>query len=583
MGMLTINEDCIKRKKNFLTTYKLTKQDENMAPYIFGCNYSNPTYVCNYLIRLFPFTQICIEIQGTGFDTPRRLFTSIEKSFKNAISASTDVREIIPEFFYFPEIFLNINYLNMGKLDKDNIVSDVVTPCRNNPFEFIYTMKNVLENEKVSYNINNWIDLIFGYKAKGKEAENAKNLFTEQSYQEDININMIEDKDSYLRYGEFGLIPNQLFNIKEFPKKEKLDDVKKFKQITEYSFKLKKYRCKRSNYSVKYTEDLLLLSVNSTSQDKLLLLYNSNFFIEERISYSIFDKEYSEEILGKKLIPQTLNKMSNYFLPNNHKNKNIKIICGGKIIVMGGYYDAKVTVSIFDTENNSNAIIREIIPFKDESFITTLNIDKDEEYLFIGNSFGNIRIIRIIYNNQNNVKDFIMMNLITDQLSSISYIDINNTLNIWASASSDGYVNIYTMPLFKLTRSFRVSFNSAVNYIYLCDSPLPSIIIIGQEEIYLYSINGFKIYYQKEYSNIINPIVIKDFIGNDYLAYILNNKEIVIRNICDFSIQMRSDTDSEIYYLHPSLDMKMLYALNKSGTQIDLFMCDTKKTLEENQ
>ena len=583
MGMLTINEDCIKRKKNFLTTYKLTKQDENMAPYIFGCNYSNPTYVCNYLIRLFPFTQICIEIQGTGFDTPRRLFTSIEKSFKNATSASTDVREIIPEFFYFPEIFLNINYLNMGKLDKDNIVSDVVTPCRNNPFEFIYTMKNVLENEKVSYNINNWIDLIFGYKAKGKEAENAKNLFTEQSYQEDININMIEDKDSYLRYGEFGLIPNQLFNIKEFPKKEKLDDVKKFKQITEYSFKLKKYRCKRSNYSVKYTEDLLLLSVNSTSQDKLLLLYNSNFFIEERISYSIFDKEYSEEILGKKLIPQTLNKMSNYFLPNNHKNKNIKIICGGKIIVMGGYYDAKVTVSIFDTENNSNAIIREIIPFKDESFITTLNIDKDEEYLFIGNSFGNIRIIRIIYNNQNNVKDFIMMNLITDQLSSISYIDINNTLNIWASASSDGYVNIYTMPLFKLTRSFRVSFNSAVNYIYLCDSPLPSIIIIGQEEIYLYSINGFKIYYQKEYSNIINPIVIKDFIGNDYLAYILNNKEIVIRNICDFSIQMRFDNDSEIYYLCPNLDMKMLYALNKSGTQIDLFMCDTKKTSEENQ
>ena len=175
------------------------------------------------------------------------------------------------------------------------------------------------------------------------------------------------------------------------------------------------------------------------------------------------------------------------------------------------------------------------------------------------------------------------MNLITDQLSSISYIDINNTLNIWASASSDGYVNIYTMPLFKLTRSFRVSFNSAVNYIYLCDSPLPSIIIIGQEEIYLYSINGFKIYYQKEYSNIINPIVIKDFIGNDYLAYILNNKEIVIRNICDFSIQMRFDNDSEIYYLCPNLDMKMLYALNKSGTQIDLFMCDTKKTSEENQ
>ena len=584
MGMLTINEDSIKRKKNFMSSYKAIKQDENMTPYIFGCNYSNPTYVCNYLIRLFPFTQICIEIQVTGFDTPRRLFTSIEKSFKNATSASTDVREIIPEFFYFPELFLNINYLNMGKLDKDNIVSDVATPCGNSPYEFICTMKNVLENEKVSCNINNWIDLIFGYKAKGKEAENAKNLFTDYSYQEDININLIENKDSYLRYGEFGLIPNQLFNSKEFPKKEKLSDVKKFKQITEYCFTLKKYKCKRSNYSVKYTENLLLLSVFNTSQDKLLLLYNSNFIIEEKISYSIFDKEYSEEILGKKLIPQTLNKMPNYFMPNNHKNKNIKIIGGGKAIVMGGYYDAKVTVATFDMENSTSPVkIGEIIPFKDESHITTLNVDKDEEYLFIGNSFGNVRAIQFVYNNQNNAYDFTMMNLITDHLNSISYIDINNTLNIWASASTDGYVNIYTLPLFKLVRSFKASLNSEVNYIYICDSPLLSIIIIGQEEIYLYSINGFKIYCRKEYSNIINPIVIKDFIGNDYLAYILNNKEIVIRNICDFSIQMRYDNDSEIYYLCPSLDMKMLYALNKSGTQIDVLMCDTKKTSEENQ
>ena len=583
MGMLTINEDSIKRKKNFMSSYKVIKQDENMTPYIFGCNYSNPTYVCNYLIRLFPFTQICIEIQVTGFDTPRRLFTSIEKSFKNATSASTDVREIIPEFFYFPEIFFNLNYLNMGKLDKDNNVNDVVTPCRNNPFEFIYTMKNVLENENVSSNINNWIDLIFGYKAKGKEAENARNLFTDYSYQEDVNINLIEDKDSYMRYGEFGLIPNQLFNAKEFPKKEKLDDVKKFKQVTEYSFKLKKYKCKSSSYSVKYTEDLLLLSVINTSQDKIMLLYNTNFIIEERISYSIFDKEYSEEILGKKLIPQTLNKMDNYFLPNNYKNKNIKIICGGKIIVMGGYYDAKVTFAIFDMENSINATIREIIPFKDESYITTLNIDKDEEYIFIGNSFGNVCIIKIAYNNQNNISEFKMMNLITDQLNSISYIDSNNTLNIWASASTDGYVNIYTIPTFKLTRSFKVSLNSEVNYIYICDSPLPSILIIGQEEVYLYSINGFKIYNMKEYSNIINPIVIKDFIGNDYLAYILNNKEIYIRKICDFSMQMRADNDSDIYYILTSPDMKMLYALNKSGTQIDVFMCDTKKTSEENQ
>ena len=139
--MLAINEESIKRKKNYLSTYKILKQEKDIKPYIFGCNYSNATYVCNYLIRLFPFTQICIEIQGEGFDTPRRLFCSIEKAFNNASTQSTDVREIIPEFFYLPEMFLNINDLNLGKIDQNIILKDVKTPCENNPYKFISTMK----------------------------------------------------------------------------------------------------------------------------------------------------------------------------------------------------------------------------------------------------------------------------------------------------------------------------------------------------------------------------------------------------------------------------------------------------------
>ena len=81
---------------------------------------------------------------------------------------------------------------------------------------------------------------------------------------------------------------------------------------------------------------------------------------------------------------------------------------------------------------------------------------------------------------------------------------------------------------------------------------------------------------------IINPIVFKDFYCNDFLAYILNNKEIFIRNIYDFSIQVRIESNSEINYLCPGGDMKVLYAFNKNGTQIDVILCDTKKVSEEN-
>ena len=122
-----------------------------------------------------------------------------------------------------PEMFLNVNKLNLGVEENGNKVNNVATPCQNNPYEFILTMKQALENDCISYSIQNWIDLIFGIKSKGKEAEMAYNLFTEASYQEDVNINSKEDKESFLRRVEFGLIPNQILT-KEFNRREKKEE-----------------------------------------------------------------------------------------------------------------------------------------------------------------------------------------------------------------------------------------------------------------------------------------------------------------------------------------------------------------------
>ena len=171
MGMLQLSDEGIKRKEEFDMNYEtlLELADENNKPYVFGSNYSNPIYVCNYLMRLFPFTHISIELQGQGFDKPDRLFLSVKNSFFNSTSQKGDVRELIPEFFFLPEMFRNINKLNMGKLENGNEVNDVDTPCHNNPYDFIMTMKSVLESNKVSYTIQYWIDLIFGYKQYPKD------------------------------------------------------------------------------------------------------------------------------------------------------------------------------------------------------------------------------------------------------------------------------------------------------------------------------------------------------------------------------------------------------------------------------
>ena len=42
-----------------------------------------------------------------------------------------------------------------------------------------------------SKNINGWIDLIYGYKSRGKEAENALNLFYYLTYDGAIDLDNI--------------------------------------------------------------------------------------------------------------------------------------------------------------------------------------------------------------------------------------------------------------------------------------------------------------------------------------------------------------------------------------------------------
>ena len=126
-------------------------------PYFFGSHFSNAMYVSHYLMRIFPYCLNMIEIQKKGFDFPERLFVNLQKSFYTAISDKGDLREIIPEFFTLPEMFLNINNLNLGDIninsykkgissnneeDEENIpkiqLNEVIMPswCENNPFLF---------------------------------------------------------------------------------------------------------------------------------------------------------------------------------------------------------------------------------------------------------------------------------------------------------------------------------------------------------------------------------------------------------------------------------------------------------------
>mmetsp|Transcript_30338 Transcript_30338/g.46412 ORF Transcript_30338/g.46412 Transcript_30338/m.46412 type:complete len:182 (+) Transcript_30338:8076-8621(+) len=80
-----------------------------------GSHYSNPGIVLHYMARVSPFIDALVDLQGMNNDNPDRIFHSLQESYCNALNDHSDVREIIPEFFYLPEIFLNSNQVNFGR------------------------------------------------------------------------------------------------------------------------------------------------------------------------------------------------------------------------------------------------------------------------------------------------------------------------------------------------------------------------------------------------------------------------------------------------------------------------------------
>ena len=167
------------------------------------------------MIRVEPFTTLHIQMQSGRFDVSDRIFTSIKQLYDTAMTNTNDVKELIPEFFFMPEMLLNLNNFDLGFTGKGNAGDVILPPWAKSAVEFVYLHRKALESDYVSQNINNWIDLIWGYKQRGSKAVEEKNNFSSMLY-DDIwtpeNLNdpkrkaQIEAAKTYL-----GQIPLQLF------------------------------------------------------------------------------------------------------------------------------------------------------------------------------------------------------------------------------------------------------------------------------------------------------------------------------------------------------------------------------------
>lgn len=198
--------------------------------FLYGSHYSSPGVVLHLLLRQEPFTTMAIELQSGRFDCPDRLFYDISSSWNGCLTSSSDMKELIPEMFCLPEMFLNTNGFPLGKSQKGRPVDDVGLPpwANGSAYEFIRIQRLALESEYVSQNIHHWIDLIFGYKQRGEEAEAAHNIFHHLSYEGTVDIDKITDEidrlaaESHIQ--NFGQTPSQLSVLDPHPERYAVEE-----------------------------------------------------------------------------------------------------------------------------------------------------------------------------------------------------------------------------------------------------------------------------------------------------------------------------------------------------------------------
>ncbi|XP_028976570.2 neurobeachin a isoform X9 [Esox lucius] len=171
-----------------------TWEDDGTPPHHYSSLYSTAHTTLTWMLRIEPFTTFFLNANDSQFDHPDRAFSGIARSWRNCQRDTADVKELIPEFYYLPEMFVNSSGYELGQREDGTPVCDIELPAwAKKPEDFVRINRMALESEFVSCQLHQWIDLIFGYKQRGPEAVRALNVFHFLSYEGSVTLDTITD------------------------------------------------------------------------------------------------------------------------------------------------------------------------------------------------------------------------------------------------------------------------------------------------------------------------------------------------------------------------------------------------------
>eukprot|EP00743_Colponemidia_sp_Colp-15_P011451 GILK01012779.1.p1 GENE.GILK01012779.1~~GILK01012779.1.p1 ORF type:complete len:1306 (+),score=251.28 GILK01012779.1:285-3920(+) len=450
------------RLEHFLTRYE-GFDDLDIPKFHYGTHYSSAGNVLFYLIRLEPYTTQALALQDGRFDHADRLFDSVPSAWHGCLTNPADVKELIPEFFYFPEFLKNSNQYDLGTKQTGVPVSDVVLPlwAKNDPAEFIRIMRKALESDYVSDHLHEWIDLIFGYKQRGAAAEEACNVFFHLTYEGAVDIDSIQDpvlrKATLDQISQFGQTPSQIMT-RPHPRRlpveippglfHRLSELKMYqKHIVSHHTGTPLIFCACVN------DKALFLGL-----DRILHIHKWKTPPNGSLPPSIVSEETKIDIGGVRRIGVPFASGSGGLLSMPYM---FAIGASGKYLISCGHWDHSFKISLVDT----GKVVQSITEHKD--VVTCLAIGEDGRTLVTGSRDTTLMVWDL--NPPPTASAFssvvtspnIRVSYVTEKPRHVLYghddevscVAINTDLDIAVSASKDGTAIIHTLRRGRYVRS----------------------------------------------------------------------------------------------------------------------------------